>query len=115
MDINKLHQILENHPSLKATESAHAEHWRVELQKAKEQYRQAEAGTYLQLKAKYPQDAIATLNAKVSNDMDLLQLRLNLIDIESQYKKCEIEIERLDDEFTGAKKDAEILRKEMTL
>jgi len=115
MDINKLHQILEEHPALKAAQAAQADHWRVELLKAKERYRYEEAGAFLELKVKYPQDAIATINAKVSHDKDLLQSRLSLIELECPYKQCEIEVTRLDDEFTGAKKDAEILRKEMTL
>lgn len=115
MDLAKIYQILENNPSLKASKAVEAENLRSDWLKEKERYRYEEAKVYLQIKIKYPQDSIATIQAKVSADYDLLTLRLKIIELESLYKKAEIELERLDDEFTGIKKLADLTRKEMNL
>ena len=100
MDINK---ILNEIPSKKARATQEAEELRLIWQKEKEVYANKEA-KFMLLK-KLEEDIVKSTELKVlvQDDLDLHKNRLELIVMESKYRKKENEVEVFDDEFTSAK------------
>lgn len=115
MELHQIEEILEKHPSLKASKGVQIENLRRIWMNAKEELRYIEGGALLELKAKYFKDSQLILKAKLDNDFTIYQKRLEILTKETDYRKAEKEMESLDDEFTGVKKIVEIKRREMTL
>ena len=100
MDINKT---LTETPSLKATAGAQAEDLREAWQVAKETYENEEALFMLTKKAENHDLKSTDLKIIVSAEESLFVKRLTLVTLEAEYRKKELEINRLDDLFTSAK------------
>lgn len=100
MDINK---VLEETPSLKASAGSEAEELREAWQVAKETYDNEEALFMLKKKAENHDLKSTDLKVIVSADEHLYQRRLELVGLEAEYRKKELEINLLDDMFTSAK------------
>ena len=100
MEINK---VLIDTPSLKATAGQEAEELREAWQVAKETYENEEALFMLKKKAENHDLKTTDLKIIVSAEENLFIKRLNLVKLEAEYRKKELEINRLDDLFTSAK------------
>ena len=115
MELHRISEIIEDNPSLKASKATEAEHIREQWEEEQHQYKKARARAYLEIKAKYPKDSIATLNAKVDDDFTLYEHYLKVLKLETIYRRIDIEVTKLDDEFTGAKKFINLKTREMNL
>ena len=100
MDINRT---LINTPTLKASAGQEAEELRLAWQVALETYDNEEALFMLKEKAKNSDLKATELKVLVSSNDVLFEKRLNNVKLESEYRKKELEINRLDDLFTSAK------------
>jgi hypothetical protein len=110
-----LEEKLETIPALKASKATEAEHLRVQWQKAKEALKRNEAKAYLSFKVKFPKKTMKEIESMTLDHFDLYQERIDLVLQESLFRKAEIEMEQLDDEFTGAKKLVALRVKEAVL
>ncbi len=110
MEINK---VLIETPSLKAIAGSEAEELRLAWQVALETYDNEEALFMLKEKAKNSDLKATELKVLVSSNDELFEKRLNNVKLESEYRKKELEINRLDDEFTSAKMLARLQIAEM--
>lgn len=112
MDINK---ILDTAPAFKAREAEVAEGLRMLWQKEKEVLRHIVARKYLTFKAENPKTSVNELNCMVDIDTDVHANRMECVKLESDFRKKEVEIMRIDDKFTGAKVMARLRMKEANL
>ena len=80
---------------------------------AKEELRKLEAKTLLMIKAQDPEIKVGELKALVDNDKDVYNKRLELVCLESDYKKEEIQVEKWDDLYMSAKRLAQLRIEEM--
>jgi hypothetical protein len=110
MDIN---ETLAKMPARKARAATEAENFRFEWQTAKEELRRLEAETILKVKAEYPDLTVQEQKAKADDDEKLYQKRLDVLVVESKYRKKEVESRTYDDMFTSAKRLAQIKIEEM--
>lgn len=100
MDINKT---LEETPSLKASIAIDCENLREKWQTLKEQYNHEEAYYILTEKVKNHILKSTDLKIMAQEDNKLFAQRLEIVKAEANYRKKEIEVNHLDDEFTSAK------------
>ena len=100
MNIN---QVLEETPSLKARVTQEAEELRLYWQRDKDVYANIEAKKVMILKAENTNIKTTEIKYHINEDEALYQARLDLVVMESKYRKKEKEVEALDDTFTSAK------------
>lgn len=104
----EIENILTTNSSLIARASEEAESLRLKWLHAKEKYQHEEALFVLQLKATKPDLKSTEIKYYVNNSPDLFDSRMNLIILESDYRKKEVEIKVLEEELRAAKMLARI-------
>ena len=104
MDIN---QVLNESPALISRASVVAEKLRLKWQYEEEAYNNDEAKFMLRQKAEGIEKT-TELKVLVQDDERLYRQRLALVVMESAYRKKEIEVKSLDNEFTSAKMQARL-------
>jgi len=97
-----IHQILEHNPALIARKAEEAEDLRLKWQQEIINYEHREAGYVLKLKLE--QEVKATeIKYYVNDDENLFNARMNLNNLEANYRKKEAEIKGLEEELNSAK------------
>lgn len=105
MDINK---VLEQAPAKIAELAEKAEESRFIWKSAEIQLLQLEARLHLTTKAEFPEKTQSDLKATVEANDELYSKRLEVITLESAYKKALIEVEKWGNAFTAARKKASL-------
>lgn len=98
-----VHEVLEINPSLKASVGERIEERRLNWCISKEKLRREEAKLALQLKARNPELKATEINASVDSNDEIYMLRMDTIKEEAVYRGLQVDLKKLDDEFTSAK------------
>ena len=104
---------LDEIPSLIARKAEEAEQLRLEWQQAKEHYDHDEAKFVLMLKTKGALKA-TEIKYYIGNDDTLYRKRLELVVLESKYRKKETEVKGLEEVLNSAKMKARLQIAEMS-
>lgn len=105
MDIDS---ILQNNPSLIAKRASEAEDLRVKWLLAKEQYDNLEAKHVLILKTTQENLKSTEIKYYVGENETLFSARLNLVQLESAFRKTDVDVKCLEEELRAAKTLARI-------
>ena len=111
MDINN---VLDTYPSLIARNSEEAEQLRLEWQQAKEVYEHKEAGFVLKMKAENSELKATEIKYFIASNDELYKERLNLVLLESTYRKKEVGMGSLEESLNAAKMLAKLKIAEMS-
>ena len=110
MDINAT---LEKAPSKIAELAEDAEESRFIWKTAEIQQKQLEAKKHLELKALQPDLTISDLKANVEAEDGIYEKRMEVLTLESAYKKALIEVDKWSNAFNSARKIANLKIEEM--
>ena len=89
-----------------ASEQTEVEHKKVEV--AKLNLKRLEAKIALQIKANNPSITSTILKYHVSDNEDIYKAQMTLIEVESVYRRKEINVVQFDNEFTSLKRVAQL-------
>jgi len=103
MELSMIKRGLEEIPALKSRIAQEAEDLRLKYEQKKEETSRQVAKMLLSYKIMFPDYKQNEIKAKLEDDNDLHQARLDLIMSESEWKRKEIRLQELDDKFTGIK------------
>jgi len=110
----QIDDILQTNPSKIAYISSETENIRLKWQQAKEEYEHTEAKFVMILKAKKPETKATELKYYIKEDDGLYKKRLDILLLESTYRKKSLEIEALTEELQAAKMLARLRISEWT-
>jgi len=103
MELSMIKRGLEEIPALKSRIAQEAEDLRLKYEQKKEETSRQVTKMLLSYKVMFPDYKQNEIKAKLEDDNDLHQARLDLIMSESEWKRKEIRLQELDDKFTGIK------------
>ena len=106
-------EIMEKAPAMIARLSEEYEDKRKEWTIAKEDLNVLEAKTLLVLSAKFPDDKVGEIKAKVSSNEDIYKLRLEVIGLESEYRQLDVKVESWINAYISARKFATLAVQEI--
>ena len=113
MELPQIIKAIETLPALKARAGHEASEARLKWEYACQNYRYQEALTVIKQRAIHPKATIPELRALVDSDIALHNMQMDLLKIKADFKSKEVKVTDLDDQYTAAKKLAELIKKEM--